>query len=219
MMISFLDVIFAVIALFFVVRGMFRGLFKEVASTVGVVAAYYVASNHNEVAVPFFQVWFENPGLLHLLSYVAVFLGVMVGVMFLAWAIARILRITPIFWLDIPGGVAVGFAKAWLVCAVVLVGITAFLPDAEFVNNSRGALYLTPTAELLSEYLPEDMKNFDPSILREKMEEEKKAAMEKFLSGGGGEGDGESGESTEQSRELLEKMGQSIKDLMSEEKK
>jgi len=214
MMISFLDVVFAVIALFFVVRGLFRGLFKEIASTVGVVAAYWVASNYNEIAVPFFQVWFKSPGLLHFLSYVTVFFSVMFGVMLLAWILAKAMRLTPVFWLDVPGGMAIGFAKAWLVCAVVLIGITSFMPDAKFVENSKGAMYLASTADFLAKYLPDDMKDFDPSMLQEKMAAEKKEAVEKFMSGGKGDDAEEGGESNE----LLQKMGQSIKELMSKDK-
>lgn len=216
-MISFLDVVFAAITLFFVVRGLFRGLFKEIASTVGVVAAYYVASNYNGLFVPFFQVWFKNPGLLHFLSYVTMFAGVMFGVMFFAWALARMLRIMPVFWVDVPGGMAVGFLKAWLVCVVVLIGITSFMPDAEFVQNSKVVPYLQNGAQFLSKYMPEDMKNFDPSILQEKMTQEKEEALKKFLSGSDKSG-GEGGEMSKNSQEMLEKMSKSIKDMMSKEK-
>ncbi|BBD09718.1 CvpA family protein [Desulfovibrio ferrophilus] len=217
MMISFLDVVFAVIALFFVVRGMFRGLFKEIASTVGVVAAYYVASNHNEIFVPFFQVWFKSPGLLHFLAYVSMFVAVMFGVMFVAWLLARMLRITPVFWVDVPGGMAVGFVKAWLVCAVALVGITSFMPDAEFVKTSKVVPYLNNGADFLAKYMPDNMKDFDPSILREKMEAEKKEAMEKFMSGGKGSDD-KDGAMSEKSQEMLQKMSKSIKEMMSKDK-
>lgn len=216
-MISFLDVVFAAITLFFVVRGLFRGLFKEIASTVGVVAAYYVASNYNGVFVPFFQVWFKNPGVLHFLSYVTMFVGVMFGVMFFAWALARMLRILPVFWVDVPGGMAVGFLKAWLVCVVVLIGITSFMPDADFVQNSKVAPYLQNGATFLSKYMPEDMKDFDPSILKEKMAQEKEEAMKKFLESSGKSGD-KDGELGKDSQEMLEKMSKSVKDMMSKDK-
>ena len=218
-MFNFLDIIFGVIALFFLLRGMFRGLFKEIASTVGVVAAYFVAGNYNELVVPFFQTWFKNPGLLHFLSYATLFVGVMLGVACLAWALARILRITPVFWLDIPGGAAVGFAKAWLMCCVIFIGLNSFMPDAEFLEKSASVPYLRPGAAVLEKFLPEDMKDFDPSVLREKMDREKKEAMENFLSGSdSGSEDGGDENATDKSMDLLKKMGDALKNLKKENK-
>ncbi|WP_461209721.1 CvpA family protein [Desulfocurvus sp. DL9XJH121] len=219
-MFNFLDIVFAAIALFFLIRGVFRGLFKEVASTVGVVAAYVVASNYNEVLVPFYQTWFKNPGLLHFLAYVTLFAGVMVGVMFLAWLLARILHITPVFWLDIPGGAAVGLVKAWLMCCVILVGLNSFMPDAKFLEESATVPYLRPGAGFLAKVLPDDMKDFDPASLARTMNEQSQEAVQGLVGGEDSEARGEDSPGMkEKSMELLQKMGDVLKNLKKDDSK
>lgn len=214
-MFSFLDIVFGVIALFFLLRGVFRGLFKEITSTVGVVAAYYVASNWNELLVPFFRTWFDSPGILHFLSYVSLFVGVMVGVMFVAWLLARILRLTPVFWVDVPGGAAVGLIKAWLMCCVIFIGLNSFMPDAEFLEKSVTVPYLRAGAAVLEKLLPEDMKDFDPSVLKRKMEQEKREDAGSMFSGSK-DGEEKGQQENESGLQLLKRMGDVIKNLKKE---
>lgn len=216
-MFNFLDIVFGVIALFFLLRGVFRGLLKEITSTLGVVVGYYVASNYNESLVPFFQTWFKSPGLLHFLSYVTLFVGVMFCAAVLGWLLVRLLHMATVFWIDVPGGAVVGLVKAWLMCCVVFIGLNSFMPDAEFLEKSVVVPYLRPGAQLLERMQPEEMKNFDPSVLYDKMESEKGKAMKEFLSGSDDK-DNADPKNMEKSMELLKKMGDALKNLNKESK-
>ena len=218
-MFNFLDIVFGGVALFFLLRGMFRGLLKEITSTLGVVVGYFVASNYNEVLVPFFQTWFKSPGLLHFLSYIALFVGVMFCSALLGWILVRILHVATVFWVDVPGGAVVGLIKAWVLCCGVFIGLNSFLPDAKFLEESAVVPYLRPGAELLEKFQPDKMKNFDPATLREKMEEEKGEALKNFLSGSGSdEKNAADPEQAEKSMDLLKKMGDALKNLSKEKK-
>lgn len=218
-MFNFLDIVFGGIALFFLLWGMFRGLLKEITSTLGVLVGYFVASNYNEMLVPFFQTWFKSSGLLHFLSYVALFVGVMFCSALLGWLLVRILRVATVFWVDVPGGAVVGLVKAWVLCCAVFIGLNSFLPDAKFLEESALVPYLRPGAELLEKFQPDRMKNFDPATLREKMEEEKGEALKNFLSGSDtDEQDAADPEQAEKSMDLLKKMGDALKNLSKEKK-
>ncbi|NJB68090.1 membrane protein required for colicin V production [Desulfobaculum xiamenense] len=205
-MFNFLDVVFIAIAAFFFIRGAFRGLIKEVASTLGLILAYWLANTRNDLLVDFYATWFKSPGLLHFLSYVSVFVGVMLAVSFCAWVLVRLFRIMPVLWVDIPGGAAVGMAKAGAFCCIILVALGAFMPEAEFVKQSRIAPYLHSGVEMLSQFTPEKMRHFDPSDLRERMRLEREEALDRFLSGGNSTG----GDLGQKSMELLDKMKKSL---------
>lgn len=211
-MFNFLDIIFIAIAAFFLIRGAFRGLIKEVASTLGLILAYWLANTQNDLLVDFYATWFKSPGLLHFLSYVSIFVGVMLGVAVLAWMLVRIFRIMPVPWLDIPGGAAVGFLKAAGFCCIIIVALTSFMPDAAFVRESAIAPYLQRGVNTLSDFTPEKMQHFDPSDLRERMQREREDALDRFLSGSNSSSNSLGDNLGEKSRDLFDKMKQSFKE-------
>ncbi|WP_051445368.1 CvpA family protein [Desulfocurvus vexinensis] len=161
-MISMLDIVFGALALLLGVRGLFRGLLKEVLSTLGVIGAWWLAAEHGPAVAPHLDQWVESPGVAQFAAYIVVFFGVMLAVKILTWIIAKILKASPVGWIDMPGGLAVGLAKAWLLCCVILAGLLTFLPEADFVQRSQAVPYLRPGAEYLREKMPEGMADFDP---------------------------------------------------------
>lgn len=205
-MISSLDVVFGVIALFFVVRGLFRGLLKEVLSTLGVVAAWWLGGQYGSSVAQYLKSWFESQGLAEFVGYLVVFFSVMTLVKIVAWGIAKILKASPVAWVDMPGGALVGLAKAWLMSCVVLAGLLAFLPEADFVQRSMLVPYLRPGAEYLQEKMPKGMNDFDPAGM---------------LPGAGSlmggdkdvEKDQDDAGMTDKARELMGKITESIKSL------
>lgn len=207
-MFNFLDIIFIAIAAYFFVRGAFRGLIKEVASTLGLILAYWLANAHNDMLVGFYSTWFKSPGLLHFLSYVTLFAGVMIGVSIVAWMLVRIFRIMPVPWLDIPGGAAVGFIKAGGLCCILLVALASFMPGSDVTRESAIAPYLQRGVDTLSQFTPDKMRNFDPSDLRERMQREREKALDDFLEGARSSGK-KLGES---SLEMLDTVKSSLKE-------
>ncbi len=202
-MISFLDVVFGVIALFLVVRGLFRGLLKEVLSTLGMVGAWWLAGKYGSVVADQASSWFESRGLAELVGYLAVFFGVMLGVKLLTWLVAKILGASPMAWIDMPGGALVGLGKAWLLCCVILAGLLAFMPDAGFISRSMAVPYLRPGADFLREKMPRSMDDFDPAKLMPGPSSSDKE---------GTKDDAQPG-MTDKARELLQKIQESVKDL------
>lgn len=199
-MFSFLDVVFGVITLIFVVRGLFRGLLKEILSTLGMIGAWWLGGKYGSVVADALGSWFDSRGLAELVGYLVVFFAVMAVVKFLTWVLAKILKASPAAWIDMPGGVLVGLAKAWLLCCIVLAGLLAYLPDAGFIKSSVLVPYLRPGAEYLQKKMPEGMKDFDPAKM-----------MPGSGESGGKESDNEA-DMTRKAKELLEKLG-NLKEL------
>jgi len=180
-MISILDIVFVVIVVFFLIRGLFRGLFKEVVSTLGVFLAWWAANTYNETPAAFLGTWLKDPALMHVIAYFTVFAGVMIGVMAVAWVLGRAFRIMPPSWLEFPGGALFGFLKGGLICCVVLITLNAFMPRV--TADSIVAPYLKSVSDVMAGYLPDSMKDFKPSNLQEKLVKEKNKFMKNFLSG------------------------------------
>ncbi|SKA74858.1 CvpA family protein [Desulfobaculum bizertense] len=182
-MFNALDIVFAVIGVYYVIRGVFRGFMREVLSMLGLLFAYWLANAHGEALVPYFSQWIKSPGILSFLSYLSVFVGAVIGVGILAWLVVKVFRIRPVPLLDIPGGGLAGLFKAGVFCCVILVGINSYLPDYKGLQDSKIAPYLEPGVEALQYFTPDRMRNFDPTDLQIRLDEQRKAALEDFLNG------------------------------------
>lgn len=207
-MISFLDVVFGAIALFLLVRGLFRGLLREVLSTAGVVGAWWLAGRYGQAVGKYAEAYVDGPGLAGFVGYLAVFFAVMLGVKFVTWLVAKVLQASPAAWIDIPGGGLVGLAKGWLLCCVILAGLLSFMPDADFIKRSQSVPLLMPGAQFLK-----DRSDFQGSLPDLAPDELFPSAPEPEP-----ESDGEDGAGlTEKARGLLDKIGESMNNLTKEE--
>lgn len=208
-----LDFILLGIIGLFTLWGLFRGLFKEVVSTLGIGLAYWVANTYNGEAAPFFSHWMKDPAIMHAAAYFALFVGTNIAVMIVSWILARAFRLEPPALIEFLGGAVFGSAKGVLISAVALICLAAFLPKAEFVQQSRVGGYLKPVTQWLARYMPERMKNFDPSVLGRQLQEEKGDFMKSLL-GGGKPAEPEQNRPTPQ--EQVDKMAQDVEKKIKE---
>jgi membrane protein required for colicin V production len=183
-MVNFLDLAIAAALAFFLIRGIFRGFFLEAASIAGVVAAFYLASGYHDELAPFFERWIKSPAIMRMIAYGVIFAGTMFCVSLLARLISAILRINPAPWLSLTGGALLGLGKGLVISLVALSTLSAYLPDAEFMQNSLAAKYLKPGVERVDQYRPGSMTGFDPDAIRRQIQENKGKALEQFLGTG-----------------------------------
>lgn len=154
---NILDVIFAVIAAVFLLRGLFRGFVMEVASIGGGVLGFILANKYHELVATHLRSFIDSSNWSLIIAYFAIFFGSMLGVSIVALLIRKLMDSTVGGFGDrLLGGVA-GVAKAVLLCCLIVAVSSAFLPDAAFVENSQTAPYLRKVTDLLMRYLPDRM--------------------------------------------------------------
>ncbi len=180
-----LDFILLGIIGLFTLWGLFRGLFKEVCSTLGIGLAYWISNTYNSDMAPFFSHWMKDPAIMHTAAYFFLFVATNIAVMIVSWILARAFHLTPPALIEFLGGAVFGSAKGVLIAAVVLICLAAFLPKAEFVQQSRVGGYLKPLTQWLAQYMPDRMRNFDPSVLGKQLLNSDDKALQDLLTGGG----------------------------------
>jgi len=208
----------------FTLWGLFRGLFKEVVSTLGIGLAYWVSNSYNDALAPFFSHWMKDPAIMHTAAYLALFVGTNIAVMMVAWILSRAFRLTPPAFIEFLGGALFGSAKGVLISAVVLICLAAFLPKAEFVQKSVVGGYLKPVTQWLAQYMPERMRNFDPSVLGRSIDKDKAEGLQNFLQGAGKKSadDKNQGSPNEQVDKMLKNIEQQtgkLQDMLNQGKK
>ncbi|MFH1985933.1 MAG: CvpA family protein [Pseudomonadota bacterium] len=154
-----LDIIFAVILGFSLIRGIFRGLVKEVASIIGVLSGYYAAYTYYPLVARLLSRWMSDTAYLNIVSFLILFCLVFIIISMIGVVLKYLLSIAYMGWADRLSGALFGLTKAILVASVILVALTTFLPkNAALVRESLLAPYVTHVSENIAKMVSPEMK-------------------------------------------------------------
>jgi membrane protein required for colicin V production len=148
-----------VIAGFTIIRGVFRGLIKELSSIVGVLGGFYAAyTYYPELAKPLSS-FISNSAYNYIISFILIFCVAFFVISILGVVIKYLLNIAFLGWVDRICGAGFGFIKGILICSVLLIALTTFLPkNAALIKNSTLAPHVTNISQMMAKAVPADMK-------------------------------------------------------------
>ena len=160
------DILMITIMAYGVIRGIFRGLVREMASIVGVMGGFYAAYTYYPHMAKSVSPWIANPAYRNIISYLALFSVVVLIVGILAVVIKYLLNIAYLGWVDRVSGALFGGIKGVLVICVLFIVLTAFLSKGSpFIKNSAFSPYAATVSEVMAKVLSKDMKaNFTMKI-------------------------------------------------------
>lgn len=161
---NIVDLIIMAVICFFLIRGIFRGLTRELASIVGVISGFYAAFVFSPVAVSLFPDRIAAGPYAGILGYAAVFCGVFLFIHLLGWLIRKLLGIIMLGWVDRVLGAGFGAVKGALVLVVVLFVVTRFVqPESSVWKQSLlygyGARAAEAMAGVVSDRMPAPVKS------------------------------------------------------------
>ncbi len=153
------DILILVILGYSLVRGLFRGLVKEVSSIVGVLGGFYAAYTYYDVLAGLLAGFINDKSYLNILSFLIIFCGVLIAVGVLGVIIKYLLNIAFLGWIDRIGGVVFGVLKGVLIVSVLFITLTAFLPKGTaFIKNSELAPHVSWISEKMAKVISKEMK-------------------------------------------------------------
>ena len=153
------DMLIIVILAFCVIRGVFRGLIKELSSIIGVLAGFYAAYSYYMVIAKLLSRWISSTAYLNILSFLILFCGVFFIISILGVVIKYVLDIAFMGWVDRVCGAGFGIIKGILIISVLLIIFTAFLPkNASFVKDSVLASHVAFVSERMARIVSKDLK-------------------------------------------------------------
>jgi membrane protein required for colicin V production len=154
------DIIVIVILGYCLIRGIFRGLVKELSSIIGVFGGFYAAYTYYPVLAKPLSKWIANVGYLNILSFLIIFCGVFIVISILGIIINYLLKIVFLGWLDRVSGAMFGAMKGILIVSVLLIALTAFLPKGTpVIKDSLLSPYVTLVSEKMAKVISKDMKH------------------------------------------------------------
>ena len=153
------DILIIVILGYSFVRGLFRGLVKEVSSIIGVMGGFYAAYSYYPVVAKLLARVIQDQAYLNIISFLLIFCSVMAIVSILGIIIKYLLNIAFLGWLDRIAGVAFGVLKGVLIVSVLFLVLTTFLPKGTpFIKNSLLAPHVSWVSEKLIKLSSDEMK-------------------------------------------------------------
>ena len=153
------DILIIVILGYSLVRGLFRGLVKEVSSLIGVLGGFYAAYTYYKVLAGLLAGLIHDTSYLNILSFLIIFCGVLIVVGVLGVIIKYLLNISFLGWVDRIGGVVFGVLKGVLIVSILFITLTAFLPKGTaFIKNSELAPHVSWISEKMANVISKEMK-------------------------------------------------------------
>ena len=154
-----LDIVILCILGFCLIRGIFRGLIKELSSIVGVVAGIYAARMYYTSVSNLLAKWISNVAYREIAGFFIIFCGILILVGIVGIIIKYLLKITAAGWLDRLLGSVFATVKAVLIVSVLLMVLTAFLPKGTaIVKESMMAPHVMMVSENMVKMIPGEMK-------------------------------------------------------------
>jgi len=153
------DILIIVILGYSLIRGLFRGLVKELSSIIGVFGGFYAAYTYYQLLAGLLSGVIHDVAYLNILSFLIVFCSVLILVSVLGVIIKYLLNIAFLSWVDRIGGLAFGIIKGILVVSVLFITLTAFLPKGSaFIKNSVLAPHVSWVSETMAQVISKEMK-------------------------------------------------------------
>ena len=156
---NILDILIAVIVGFCLVRGIFRGIIKELTSIVGVFVGFFVAYNYYPIVAHVLSRFIVNKSHLNIVSFFLVFTVLFFAVGLVGLILKHVFKAVAIVWADRILGGTFGLVMAILIVSVLLVPLTTFLPQkSPIIKDSFLAPYVIIISEKMVAFVPKDMK-------------------------------------------------------------
>jgi membrane protein required for colicin V production len=154
-----LDILIITILAYGLIRGIFRGLVREISSIVGVLGGFYAAYTYYPLVSNLISPWISNEAYLKILSYLILFSAVVIIINTLAVVIKYLLNIAYLGWVDRICGAMFGVIKGILVICVLFIALTAFLPKgASIIKESTLSPHVAIVSEVMVKVVSKDMK-------------------------------------------------------------
>jgi membrane protein required for colicin V production len=155
------DMVIVVILGYCIIRGIFRGLIKEVFSAIGVLAGCYVAYFYHETVSLILSEWITAPAYLHIISFILLFCGVFLIITVIGLLIRFIVKIALLGVIDRIFGAVFGGLKAILIISLVYVLLITFLPQGgvSAVSGSKMAPQINAIAKGIVRVIPKGTRD------------------------------------------------------------
>jgi membrane protein required for colicin V production len=162
-----LDIVICVIVGFCFVRGIFRGIVRELASIIGVFIGLYAAYTYHSYVADQLSIMIPDAAHRNIVAFLLIFCTILFLAGLLGTIIRKMLKAACIGWIDRITGSLFGITKGILITSVVLIALTAFLSKKNsIVEKSVLAPFVMQISSGLVEMIPNKLHEYFKANLK-----------------------------------------------------
>jgi len=167
---NLLDMIILGIIAFLLVRGIFRGFFREIASLAGVVLGIWIANVYQPGVTEYLKAYLPSGMLLPLISFGLIFAVVLVLCNLAGWGLKMMAKKTALGWADRSLGAGLAVLKGIIIIYLAIVMLTFFVPSkTPLIAKSRLApLIIASYQSMVSIISPDLYQRWKRRFIEEK---------------------------------------------------
>jgi len=152
---NILDIIIVAAVIFFLIRGVFRGIVREIGSLAGVVLGIWLANAYHPTLALLLKSFIPPGKYLPLIAFALIFLVVLLLCNLMGWFFKKLFQKIFLGWVDRILGACLALVKGIVLSYLIIVLITFLVPqDSSLVKQSRLAPVIISAYQAMVELIP-----------------------------------------------------------------
>lgn len=148
--VTWLDLVVFILLAFFIVRGAWVGLIRQLAAFFALVGSYVIAARYVGLLLPWTRNFVDRPALVFLVSFVLLFLAAAILFSLAGKILHRLVQVVLLGWFDRLLGLLLGIVKAGILASLLYMALASTLSASNtLLSRSCTAPFLREGAELL----------------------------------------------------------------------
>ncbi len=148
------DVIVALIFLVFIVRGVWIGFMRQLTTFLALVGSYWLAGRYSGQLMPSVQQVVDNPKIVFLVSFAALFLVSALIFILAGKVLRRVMEISLLGWFDRFLGLLLGAVKGAVVSVLLYMILASSLSASnDLFRKSLSSPYLSRGADIIRQVI------------------------------------------------------------------
>lgn len=166
---NILDLIIIGLITFFIIKGIFRGFFREISSLAGIIFGLLIGNHYHPQMANFLKVYIPFEKSLPLISFIILFILVVVFFNLSGILLHHLFKKLLIGWLDRGLGIGLALIKGVIISYLLIVLLTFFLPSkSPLIAKSKTAHVVIVTYQSMSRLISPDLyKTWKKRIYKE----------------------------------------------------
>ncbi len=155
---NILDFIILGLIAFFLIKGIFRGFFREIASLAGIIVGLVIGNHYHPQMATYLRAYIPLEKALPLISFIIVFILVVIGFHLLGFLLHSLFKRLLIGWFDRALGISFALIKGIVLSYLLIVLLTFFMPSTSpLIAKSKSARLVIITYQSMARLISPDL--------------------------------------------------------------
>jgi membrane protein required for colicin V production len=164
---NLLDIIIIVTMIFLLVKGIFRGFIREIASLAGIILGIWLANHFQPEMTDFLRTYLPTSQYLPLISFAIIFAFLLVLCNLIGWGLNIFFKKTFFGWVDKTLGGWLAITKGVILTYLIIVLLTFYLPTKTplIAESKLAPLIIRSYQSMIRLISPDHYENWKKRIL------------------------------------------------------